>query len=41
MEFVGLSDYAESGTADALLEKYGMTAAKVVEAARKALGRKR
>jgi transketolase len=41
MEFVGLTDYAESGTADALLEKYGMTASRVAEAARKAVGRKR
>jgi transketolase len=41
MEFVGLADYAESGTPDALLEKYGMTAARVVEAARKAISRKR
>jgi transketolase len=41
MEFVGLTDYAESGTPDALLEKYGMTASRVVEAARKAVSRKR
>jgi transketolase len=40
MEFVGLSSYAESGSPDAVLEKYGMTAASVVEAARKAVSRK-
>ena len=41
MEFVGLTQYAESGTPDALLEKYGMTASAVAEAARKATSRKR
>jgi transketolase len=41
MEFVGLTGYAESGTPDALLDKYGMTASRVLEAARKAIGRKR
>lgn len=41
MEFVGLSGYAESGTPDELLDKYGMRAANVVEAARKCLARKR
>jgi len=41
MEYVGIQDtYAESGPPDALLEKYGLTAAKVVEAARRAVGRK-
>lgn len=40
MEFVGLTDYAESGTPEGLLEKYGMTAANVASAARRALKRK-
>lgn len=41
MEFLGLTGYAESGSPDAVLNKYGMTADRVVEAARKAVGRKR
>jgi transketolase len=41
MEFVGLSGYAESGSPDALLDKYGLRAANIAEAARKALSRKR
>lgn len=40
MEFVGLSGYAESGSPDELLDKYGMRAANIVEAARRALKRK-
>ena len=41
MEFVGLHDtYAESGSPDQLLDKYGLRAAQVVEAARKAVARK-
>jgi len=41
MEFVGLQDtYAESGTPDELMEKYGLVARDVVAAARKAVGRK-
>jgi transketolase len=40
MGFVGLTDYAESGTPDELLDKYGMRAANVVQAARKVLARK-
>jgi len=41
MEFVGVEDtYAESGTPNGLLEQYGLTAPKVVEAARKAASRK-
>jgi transketolase len=41
MEFVGVENtYAESATPDQLLEKYGLTAAKVLEAARRALARK-
>jgi transketolase len=42
MEFVGIGDtYAESGTPEGLLEKYGLTAAKVAEAARRVVKRKR
>jgi transketolase len=41
MEFVGLSNYAESGSPDAVLDKYGLRAPNVAEAARKALSRKR
>ena len=42
MEFVGIDNtYAESATPDQLLEKYGLTAAKVAEAARRAVSRKR
>ena len=41
MEFVGLTDYAESGTPDELLDKYGMRAAPVVAAAKRALARKK
>ena len=42
MEFVGIQDtYAESGTPDELLEKYGLVAKNVAAAARKAAGRKR
>jgi transketolase len=40
MEFVGLTDYAESGPPDALLDKYGMRAVNIAAAARKVLGRK-
>jgi transketolase len=41
MEFVGLSDrYAESGTTEGLLDKYGLVARDVLAAARKALSRK-
>jgi transketolase len=40
MEFVGLHTYAESGTPEQLLEKYGLVAKNVVEAARKAVARK-
>ncbi|MBI3207890.1 MAG: transketolase family protein [Candidatus Solibacter usitatus] len=40
MEYVGLTDYAESGTPEAVLEKFGMTAANVAAAARRALKRK-
>jgi transketolase len=42
MEFVGIENtYAESGSPEAVLEKYGLTAAKVTEAARRVLARKR
>jgi transketolase len=41
MEFVGLTGYAESGSPDALLKKYGMTGDVVAAAAQKAISRKR
>lgn len=41
MEFVGLSGYAESGTPDELLDKYGMRASNVLAAAVRCLSRKR
>jgi transketolase len=41
MEFVGLTGYAESGTPDGLLDKYGLRAPQVADAARKVLARKR
>lgn len=42
MEFVGIGNtYAESGTPDQLLDKYGLRAANIVTAARKAIERKR
>ena len=42
MEFVGIDNtYAESGTPDQLLDKYGLRAANIVSAARKAIERKR
>jgi transketolase len=41
MEFVGIENtYAESGTPDGLLQKYGLVAPAVVEAARRVLSRK-
>jgi transketolase len=40
MEFVGLTGYAESGSPDELLQKYGMVAPNIVAAAHKALSRK-
>ncbi|MBC7924354.1 MAG: transketolase family protein [Bryobacteraceae bacterium] len=41
MEYVGIENtYAESGTPDGLLQKYGLTAEKVAEAARKVVRRK-
>ena len=41
IEYVGLTGYAESGTPEAVMQHYGLTAAKVAEAARKVFGRKR
>ena len=42
MEFVGIQNtYAESATPQQLLEKYGLVAANVVDAARKVLKRKK
>lgn len=42
MEFVGIDNtYAESGPPDALLDKYGLRAANIADAARRALKRKR
>jgi transketolase len=42
MEFVGINNtYAESGSPDALLKKYGLLASNVVSAARRALERKK
>lgn len=40
MEFVGLTDYAESGSPEGLLQKYGLIAANIAAAARKACGRR-
>ncbi len=41
MEFVGVTTYAESGTPEGLLDKYGLRAANVADAARRALARKK
>jgi transketolase len=42
MEFVGIENtYAESGSPEALLEKYGLTSTKIAEAVRRAISRKR
>ena len=41
MEFVGLNTYAESGSPEAVIEKYGLLANNVAAAARKVLKRKR
>jgi len=42
MEFVGIQDtYAESGTPEQLMEKYGLTGRDIAAAARKVLARKR
>lgn len=41
MEFVGVTNYAESGTPDGLLDKYGLRATNIVDAARRAIKRKK
>ncbi len=41
MEFVGLTGYAESGTPDGLMDKYGLRSANVAAAVRKVLARKK
>jgi transketolase len=42
MEFVGIENtYAESGSPEALLEKYGLTSAKIIDAVHRVLSRKR
>jgi transketolase len=41
MEFVGLTGYAESGTPDELLDKYGMRATNIVDAVKRAVARKK
>ena len=41
MEFVGLTGYAESGSPEGLLDKYGLVAREVVAAARRAIKRKK
>jgi len=40
VEFVGLTTFAESGSPDQLLDKYGMRASNIVEAARRVIARK-
>jgi transketolase len=39
-EFIGLTGYAESGSPDELLDKYGLRASNIAEAARRVLARK-
>ena len=41
IEFIGLTGYAESGSPDGLLDKYGLRAVNLVAAARKVLERKK
>ena len=41
MEFVGLQTYAESGTPDGLLDKYGLRARNLVDACHRVLARRR
>jgi transketolase len=41
MEFVGLHSYAESGTPEGLLDKYGLRAGNIVDACRRVVQRKR
>lgn len=40
VEFIGLHGYAESGSPDALLDKYGLRASNIADAARRVLARK-
>jgi transketolase len=40
MEFVGLTKYAESGSPDELLDKYGMRATNIIDAVKRVLARK-
>lgn len=40
VEMIGLTDYAESGDYEALLEKYGLHPARIMASARKAIARK-
>ena len=41
MEFIGIDDsFGESGTPDALMEKYGLKANNIVEAAKRVIARK-
>jgi transketolase len=41
MEFVGLQTYAESGTPEGLLDKYGLRAHNLVDACHRVLARRR
>lgn len=41
VEFIGLDRFAESGSPDELLDKYGLRAPQIVEAARRAVARKK
>jgi transketolase len=41
MEFVGLTDYAESGSPDELLDKYGMRAPQIIDAVKRVVARKK
>jgi transketolase len=41
MEFVGLTGYAESGSPDELLDKYGMRATNIIDAVKRVVSRKK
>ena len=41
MEFVGLTGYAESGSPDQLLDKYGMRATNIIDAVKRVIARKK
>ena len=41
MEFVGLTGYAESGSPDELLDKYGMRAPNIIDAVKRVIARKK